>query len=324
MAIGSDPVCATYRFGIPLRGMIARSWCSAMLYSGFGRVEIARGNPVLTQRQIAFNAQMVEAVHANGATLVHDIDDLLWDIPSDNPNVAAHTPPLIEAIDTSMRLADVVTASTEPLAAALEARGIGAVIVPNLIDPVDWQVRPKRTPRTRLRVGWYGQRNVHIEDLRVLEAVVTALRDRVDFVFYGDIPHGLAAHRADLEIYPPTALELFPTMLATLDLDILLSPLANNAFNECKSNLRLLQAGMLAYAVIATDIEPHRTLPVTLVANSPAAWIAAIRDRIGELDAVHAEGRTLQAAVHARYILDDARAEQIFTTWTGRAPVSAQ
>ncbi len=324
MAVGSDPICALYRFGIPLRGMIARSWCSAMLYSHFGTWECAPGNPMLTQRHVTFNAQMVDTMHANNVTFVHDLDDLLWAIPSDNPNAGAHTPELLTALDTSLRLADLVTTSTEPLAAALEARGIAAVIVPNLVDPVDWQVQPKRAPRERLRVGWYGQRNLHIEDLRVLDAVVTALRDRVDFVFYGDIPHGLAAHRAELEIYPPTALELFPAMLAALDLDILLSPLANNAFNECKSNLRLLQAGMLEYAVIATDIEPHRTLPVTLVENSPAAWIAAIGERIGELGAVRAEGRALHAAVHAGYTLDDARAERIFTTWTGRAPVSAR
>jgi hypothetical protein len=331
-AIGSYPVCAVYRFEIPLRAMIMRSWCSGTVYGAAGTFDYdadgvsfdyAPGNPLLTQRHIALDAPTVEVLHANACPFVHDIDDLLWAIPADNPGATELSDALLANMDTSLRLADLVTASTEPLAAALERRGIPAVIVPNLLDPIDWQVMPKRAERSRLRVGWYGQRNMHIEDLNIIEHVVGTLARDVDFVFYGDLPQGLKSRAAEFEHYPSTAIELFPAMLAMLDLDILLSPLAKNEFNECKSNLRLLQAGMLGYAVIATDIEPHRTLPVTLVENTPTAWIRAIRERIGERDAVGAEGRVLASAVDERYTLRDAWLEQIFTTWTRRAPPQA-
>jgi hypothetical protein len=329
-AIGSYPVCAVYRFEIPLRAMIARSWCSATIYGAAGGTfdygaadggfEFTAGDPLLTQRHIALDAPMVERLHANGCRLVHDIDDLLWAIPPDNPGSGELDAALLARMDTSLRLADLVTASTEPLAAALEARGIAAVIIPNLLDPVAWRSMPKCAERSRLRVGWYGQHSQHVEDLKIVETVVTALARDVDFVFYGDVPPGLPAQDAAFEHYPATPIELFPAMLAALDLDLLLSPLANNAFNECKSNLRLLQAGMLGYAVIATDIEPHRGLPVTLVGNTPAAWIRAIRERIGERAAVRVAGLELQRAVNERFTLDDRWAERIFTTWTRRAP----
>lgn len=328
-AIGSYPVCAVYRFEIPLRAMIARSWCSGTVYGAAGTFDYdadgasfdyAPGNPLLTQRHIALDAPTVDVLRANACPFIHDIDDLLWAIPADNPGAAELSEALLANMDTSLRLADLVTASTQPLAAALERRGIPAVIIPNLLDPADWRVMPKRANRSRLRLGWYGQRNLHIEDLNVIEQVIATLARDVDFVFYGDLPQGLRPREAEFETYPATAMELFPAMLAMLDLDILLSPLAKNEFNECKSNLRLLQAGMMGYAVIATDIEPHRTLPVTLVENTPAAWIRAIRERIGEIDAVRAEGHVLQSAVKERYTLDDSWAEQIFTTWTRRAP----
>jgi hypothetical protein len=329
-ALGAYPVCAVYRFEIPLRAMIAHSWCSTALYGAAGGMfddgagidgfEFTAGSPVLAQRHIALDRSTVDMLRANACRYVHDIDDLLWAIPAANPGAAELTAGLLAKVDTALRLADLVTTSTEPLAAALERRGIPAVIIPNLLDPIDWPMMPKRSERSRLRVGWYGQRNVHAEDLRIIETVVAALDDEVDFVFYGDVPHALHARSEELESYPATPIELFPTMLATLDLDILLAPLATNAFNECKSNLRLLQAGMLGYAVIATDIEPHRTLPVTLVPNNPAAWIGAIRDRIGELEAVRTEGRSLRRAVHERYIIDAAWTERIFTTWTRQAP----
>ncbi len=328
-AIGSYPVCAIYRLEIPLRAMIARSWCSGNIYGAAGicgdkptpeSLDFSPGNPLLTQRQMGLDASTINVLHANGCLFIHDIDDLLWAIPVDNPGASELSGALLAKMDTSLRLADLVTASTQPLAAALERRGIPAVIIPNLLDPIDWRIMPKRVERSRLRVGWYGQRGLHIEDLNIIEEVVSTMARDVDFVFYGDLPERLRSRALEFEHYTATAMELFPAMLAMLDLDILLSPLAKNEFNECKSNLRLLQAGILGYAAIATDIEPHRKLPVTLVENTSAAWAGAISERVGEIDAVRAEGRLLQRAVNERYTLDDAWAETIFTTWTRTAP----
>jgi glycosyltransferase involved in cell wall biosynthesis len=320
-ALRADPISALYRLELPLRAMVQRSWCSATLYdAAASQFSFSSGNPFLTQRFNSLTPATRDLLRAAGCAIVHDLDDLLWAIPSRNVNAALVTADLLAGMDAWLRGADLVTASTEPLAAALERRGIAAVIVPNLLDPLDWQIAPPRAPRTRLRVGWYGQRSVHVDDLAIIASIVDTLGREVDFVFYGDVPSGLTAAAATPESHRPTAIELFPAMLAALDLDLLLAPLAHGEFNECKSNLRLLQAGMLGYAVIATDIEPHRTLPVALVDNAPAAWIRAIRERIGERAAVAAEGRSLQAAVRARFTLDDAWTERIFTTWTGRAP----
>jgi hypothetical protein len=68
-AIGSYPVCAVYRFEIPLRAMIARSWCSAALYGAAGgmfdygaaneALEFTADSPLLTQRHIALDAPTV-------------------------------------------------------------------------------------------------------------------------------------------------------------------------------------------------------------------------------------------------------------------------
>ncbi len=318
--MASDSICGTYRFVLPLRAMIARSWCSGVIYNLHAAFEFTPGSTILIQRHVSLQGDMVQMIHRHGSRIVHDIDDLLWDIPADNPNVHALTPTMLDEMFRSMRSVDCVTTTTKPLAAALAKRGIPAAVVPNLLDPADWKQAPRSTERSRLRVGWYGQRNVHIDDLNIIESVVRSLRNEVDFVFYGDLPHSLAADRNQFEVHAPNAIELFPATLAALDLDILLSPLAKNAFNECKSNLRLLQAGMLGIAVIATDIEPHRTLPVTLVSNKPADWERALRERIGEIEAVRAEGRYLEASVREDYTLDDRRLARIFELWTQRQP----
>ena len=60
------------------------------------------------------------------------LNEVLWEIPADNPNAAAFTPELIAAMDAQMRAADLVTVSTEPLADAVLRRGCAAVtVLPN-------------------------------------------------------------------------------------------------------------------------------------------------------------------------------------------------
>ena len=95
--------------------------------------------------------------------------------------------------------------------------------------------------------------------------------------------------------------------MASLNLDLALAPLEINAFNEAKSNLRLLEYGALGWPVICTDITPYQTdnPPVLRLPNVPEQWIAAIRERIADLPALAKEGDQLRAWVESRYWLED-------------------
>ena len=57
--------------------------------------------------------------------------------------------------------------------------------------------------------------------------------------------------------------------------------------------------------MVCTDIYPYQNAPVQRVANDTAAWVAAIRERVHDLDAAEHEGDALRAWVLAHYILDD-------------------
>jgi hypothetical protein len=59
--------------------------------------------------------------------------------------------------------------------------------------------------------------------------------------------------------------------------------------------------------VIASDLYPYRAdqAPVTLVGNSEAQWIAAIRTHIHDLDAAERLGRQLREWVRKDYLLED-------------------
>ena len=103
-----------------------------------------------------------------------------------------------------------------------------------------------------------------------------------------------------------------------MDLDLALAPLEDNRFNDCKSDLRLLEYGACAYPVVCSDVRPYRDagLPVTLVKNKYKAWVDAIRSHLLDPDATWQAGQTLQQGVHQRRMLDAAAAQDWLQAWT--------
>jgi hypothetical protein len=97
----------------------------------------------------------------------------------------------------------------------------------------------------------------------------------------------------------------YPAKLASLNLDLAVAPLEIHPFNEAKSNLRLLEYGVMGWPVVCTDIHPYQNAPVKRVANEPQAWIDAIRERVHDLDAAEREGDQLKAWVLQNFMLED-------------------
>jgi hypothetical protein len=302
-AIARDAVGARYRFMAPMRAMIVDGTITGSVLIGERDSQATPGSPLLLDGRVALARTGLTTPTHNGGRLVLDFAAL--------PGGPA------DAVARQCDSADAVTVSTEALANALRTRGREPVVLPDTVDPRDWTVQPRRAARTRRRLGWYGGPSVRGDALMLCEHVVRTLVDEVDFVFFNAVPSALTASAARLEYALPVPLALFPTLLAALDLDLLLTPLTLNAANECLSNLPLLQAGMLGYPVLATDIEPYRTLPVTRLPNTPAAWIAAIRNRIFGLPALRQEGETLRRAVHQTSLIGQWR-EHYFAAWTGQ------
>jgi hypothetical protein len=153
----------------------------------------------------------------------------------------------------------------------------------------------------------------------VINQVVRALIDHVQWVFFGDLPPNMTDLAPRLEFVQQIALPFFPATLARLDLDLMLAPLAENRFNEAKSNLRLLYAGMLGYPVVASDVPAHRGLPAKLVPNQWGAWLEAIQERLSDPAAAQREGQVLRDFVRANFITDR-HLETYYQTWTGKVP----
>jgi O-antigen biosynthesis protein len=99
--------------------------------------------------------------------------------------------------------------------------------------------------------------------------------------------------------------EIYPAKLAQLDLDLAIAPLEINAFNEAKSNLRLLEYGFMGWPVVCSDIFPYQDAPVTRLPNDPQRWISTIREQLAEPEALQRAGNTLKKWVLDNFIIED-------------------
>lgn len=244
----------------------------------------------------------------NHAFVVFGEDDLITALPPKNPFSKTVYKDIRRRLRQCCELADRLVVTTEPLAEALSRYSDDVQVVPNGLDEAVWGgLHSARGQGEKLRVGWAGAQQ-HLGDLELLREVVEATTAEVDWVFFGMCPEFLRPHVK--EIHNPVSFAAYPEKLAGLNLDLAVAPLELNDFNRCKSNLRLLEYGALAWPVIASDIEPYRDAPVCRVKNQPRAWINAIRERVHDPLAAYREGDALRQWVRRHGLL-----QQRFDQW---------
>jgi glycosyltransferase involved in cell wall biosynthesis len=232
-----------------------------------------------------------EYARRGNALRVLGMDDLLTDLPGGNPYAATIYPDIAARIARAVARCDRLVVSTQELADAY-GRGTDVRVIPNAIDPRAW-VGLRNNTRTsvpRPRVGWAGARQ-HLDDLLLLEKVVAATAHEIDWIFLGMCPPPLRRHAAEFHAMVPVG--EYPAKLAWLGLDVAVAPLQDNAFNRAKSDLKILEYGMLGIPVVASAVGPYRETPA-LLAGDRDGWIDAVRMLARDPDAARERGAALR------------------------------
>ncbi|WP_298397964.1 hypothetical protein [uncultured Azonexus sp.] len=235
--------------------------------------------------------------------VIQTLDDLMSGLAASNPLRATIPPNPAERIQHSLAHCDRLIVSTDYLAEHHNHHVKDIKVVPNRLEQALWLPlsSQKRTGK-KPRIGWAGG-TTHQDDLLLLEEIITATRDDADWIFMGMCPESIRPLLS--EYHPMVGLADYPAYLASLNFDIAVAPLAETPFNRAKSNLRLLEYGILGIPVVCTDIAPYRNSPACRVKNTPAAWIQALQERIHDPDAREREGRVMREWVLRAYILED-------------------
>ncbi|MEN2396197.1 glycosyltransferase [Pseudomonas halotolerans] len=306
------PVNATavghYRVTAPLAELEASGRVIARVaYESPSTVEIERLSPdtIVLQGRYSEGAagDILRMKKYSGALRIFELDDYIVSAPKKNTHTRNKPVNTEQMLREGIALCDRVVVTTQPLADALSCMHNEIRVVPNMLRPEPWaRLTSRRGTSSKPRVGWGGGTS-HSGDLEIIADVVRELANEVEWVFFGMCPEVLRPYIH--EFHASVGLQTYPFKLASLNLDLALAPLEFHIFNDCKSNLRLLEYGACGYPVICTDTKAYDGfLPCTKVrSNSTEEWIAAIRMHLADPDASYRMGDELREAVLRDFML---------------------
>nr|WP_260679725.1 glycosyltransferase [Pseudomonas mendocina] len=272
---------------------------------------------LLFQRQVSAPQleHMARLKRFSHAFKVYELDDYLPNLPLKNLHREHMPRDILKSLRRGLGLVDRFVVSTEALAEAFAGLHSDIRVVANRLPPQWWDgLRGQRVRGGKPRVGWAGGSG-HTGDLALIADVVRELADEVEWVFFGMCPDNIRPYVH--EFHPGVGIERYPAALARLNLDLALAPVEQNLFNECKSNLRLLEYGACGFPVICSDIRCYQGdgLPVTRVKNRFKDWVDAIRMHLSDLDASAHLGDELQAQVRRDWMLEGGNLEAWRKAW---------
>ena len=271
-------------------------------------VDLERYDPdvIVLQRQVT--DERLESMRRmrsfSRAFKVYELDDYLPNLPLKSVHRQDMPRDILKSLRRGFSLVDRLVVSTEALADAYTGMHGDIRVMKNSLLSSWWGgLESRRRVGALPRVGWAGGIS-HTGDLELIADVVKELAGEVEWVFMGMCPDRLRPFIS--EFHPGVQIDNYPQALARLNLDLALAPVEQNLFNECKSNLRLLEYGACGFPVICSDVRCYQGdgLPVMRVKNRFRDWVDAIRSHINDLDAAARAGDELRAAVLSGWMLE--------------------
>lgn len=292
--------CTWYRMVLPAREVKDHGWDIGVgqprVSEEYG-IGLAHEDGMLTGWDVSvFKLLMHRSVpnlfrlmQQRGERVIVDVDDFHFGLHEENVAYRATSPhqnPTINRAhyETSLRVADTVTVSTDFLADFYVRRCRDVRVVRNALDV------ERFTPVTQPEIpvfGWVGGTMWRSGDIELLSAWLSGfVRDHSVPVYHGGHIPGDGHHfgaRAGLRrvaTAPMCLVKDYPRLLEPLSVGLV--PLVRNDFNEAKSYLKGLEYAAAGIPFIATPTREYRILAaagVGRLAETPDEW----RDHATEL-----------------------------------------
>lgn len=274
----------------------------------FGQLKAEPKAPVFV-----FNRQPSHGIHSlmtmkkAGIKIICDIDDH-FDV---GPNHVMHSlfkqHNVAETIKQALQLADMVTCTHEQLANAVRPYAKQIEILPNAL-PFDRGQFTLSQDTISERAMVYVAGTTHRHDMKLFAGCV----DERALTIAGHNPKRAewrkieALFGPDISFKPETSIDTYMSLYDGHALA--LAPLVNTAFNRCKSNLKVLEAGAKGIPVVVSDVHPYLNATdyraVDYASNS-AEWTECTERLMHDEGYRSERGQQLAEHVREHYHLDN-------------------
>lgn len=210
---------------------------------------------------------MLERLKKAGKRIVYDIDDDLFNITQDNPAYNTITRDDQLAAANCMKLADVVTTTTEELKRRLTGvvDGVSPIVVPNAWDVDDAWSGDVGSPDGLKRILWSGGASHGLDWEECFEAVSQVMkeRDNVRLMILGYLPPcieesvNLPQFKNRIEFCGFREPETYYKLVHHIRADVGLAPVRSTNFNAAKSPIKYLEYSLIGVPTVASDWLPY-------------------------------------------------------------------
>lgn len=213
--------------------------------------------------------------HSPNGRLIVDFDDDFMHVPPWNASSRDYQPgqELYEVGRSFLKLCEGATVSTTTLAQTYKMHTHHIWHAPNVIDPADWvgfSQNPDAAADPAVRI-LYGGASGHFGDLDAirpgLERFLRKPPCKIRLICLGSVPGWLydlerefLAERR-LLCLPWVPFGDYPRAVAWGRFDFAIAPLAQHRFNDAKSDIKWLEAGIQGIPLVCSNVGPFAALP---------------------------------------------------------------
>lgn len=219
---------------------------------------------------IGDDATQLERLKALKIPFIFDVDDY-WELPDSHLMAKQYKEENAPArLKEYVKFASCVTTTHSYFAGIISKLNKNVEVLYNAVDPdqPQWNITDKPIDKDNIKFGWIGGVH-HFEDIQLL-------RDGLKKLFSSDIINAelvMGGFTKDSIIWE-TMLSMFSnygkfkhSVLESLDvynygylydhIDVALIPLVDNKFNNCKSQLKIIEAGFKKKPIICSKVMPY-------------------------------------------------------------------
>jgi processive 1,2-diacylglycerol beta-glucosyltransferase len=285
-----------------------------------------KGTPNLTQYDLVVFNRYIGKRHYD--VLVHlakhnipyviDVDDY-WRLPKFHHAYRwAKQNDLKGAVQDAIHYAAGVTTTTDTLANEVRQINPNVCVLPNALNLTDEHWLGEKTQSDKVRFGWVGGLT-HANDIQIISDAIAHMCDtypnEVEFYLCGYQPHHLwqsilyrfngSADKVREQVKVSGAQQVNEYGLFYRLFDVALAPLEDIKWNNCKSELKVIEAAAYALPVIASYVKPYSTMEgnpgIMYAENTTESWVKAMTKSMDTLKAARGEANRIYCNTHHNF-----------------------